>query len=264
MLRARIITALALLAGFLVVLFLLPKPAVAVVFAVVAGLMAWEWAGLMAIDRAGRGLFVGVILVSCLAAYNQPGYAFPKLWLVSALFWLIMAPLWLWRRWRLASNDMAGYVTGWLLIVPTWAAMVALQGRGPWWLFGAMALVWVADIAAYFTGRAYGRHKLAPAISPGKTWEGVGGAVGGVLVYGFVAALIAGISPLGKLGWGPLLIALTGVSVIGDLFESMIKRQAGVKDSGTLLPGHGGLLDRLDSQTSTLPLAALILLGVSP
>ncbi len=262
MLRARIITALALLAGFLVVLFLLPKPAVAAVFAVVAGLMAWEWAGLMAIDRPGRGLFVGVILASCLIAYHQPDIAFAKLWLVSALFWLIVAPLWLWRRWRLATNDMTGYVTGWLLIVPTWAAMVALQDRNPWWLFGAMALVWVADIAAYFTGRAYGRHKLAPAISPGKTWEGVAGAVVGVLVYGVAAALVAGISPLDKPGWAPLLVSLTGVSVVGDLFESMIKRQAGVKDSGNLLPGHGGLLDRLDSQTSTLPLAALILLGM--
>lgn len=261
MLKARILTALALLAGFLVVLFWLPKPAVALVFGALAALMAWEWAGLMAIDRAGRGLFAGVILVSCLAAYNQPDYAFPKLWVVSALFWLVVAPFWLWRRWRMSSNDMAGYVTGWLLIVPTWAAMVALQDRNPWWLFAAMALVWVADIAAYFTGRAYGRHKLAPSISPGKTWEGVAGAVVGVLVYGVAAALVAGIAPFAEPRWGLLLVALTAVSIGGDLFESMIKRQAGVKDSGRLLPGHGGLLDRLDSQTSTLPLAALILLG---
>jgi len=124
--------------------------------------------------------------------------------------------------------------------------------------------VWVADIAAYFAGRAWGRHKLAPSISPGKTWEGVGGAVVGVMAYGVGGALVAGISPLAKLVWAPLLVALTAVSIVGDLFESMIKRQAGVKDSSNLLPGHGGFLDRLDSQTSTLPLAALILLGLQP
>ncbi|HZV54104.1 MAG TPA: phosphatidate cytidylyltransferase [Rhodocyclaceae bacterium] len=259
MLKARIITALALLAGFLCVLFLLPKPVVAVVFALVAALMAWEWGGLMHIDRDGRFLFVGFILISCLTAYNQADFAYPKLWWLSALFWLLLVPLWLCRRWRMSSNDMAGYAAGWILIVPTWAAMVSLHDRNPWLLFGAMALVWVADIAAYFAGRAWGRHKLAPAISPGKTWEGVVGAVTGVLVYGAAAAMVARYSPPGKLSWALLLVALTAVSIVGDLFESMVKRQADVKDSGNLLPGHGGLLDRLDSQTSTLPLAALIL-----
>jgi phosphatidate cytidylyltransferase len=181
---------------------------------------------------------------------------------MSGVFWLVLAPLWLWRGWRMSSNDMAGYITGWLLIVPTWAAMLAIQDRNPWWLFAVMALVWVADISAYFAGRAWGRHKLAPTISPGKTWEGVMGAVAGVAVYSIAAALVAGMSPVAEIRWAPMLVALTVVSVIGDLFESMIKRQAGVKDSSQLLPGHGGFLDRLDSQTSILPLAALILLGM--
>ena len=264
MLRTRIVTALALLAGFLAVLFVLPKPASAGVFGLLAAVMAWEWAGLMRIDRGGRLVYAGFILVSCLAAYNQPQFAYPKLWWLSACFWLLLAAPWLWRGWKMASNDMVGYLVGWLLIVPTWSAMVALQDRNPWWLFAAMALVWVADIAAYFAGRAWGRHKLAPSISPGKTWEGVGGAVVGVMAYGVGGALVAGISPLAKLVWAPLLVALTAVSIVGDLFESMIKRQAGVKDSSNLLPGHGGFLDRLDSQTSTLPLAALILLGLQP
>jgi phosphatidate cytidylyltransferase len=121
----------------------------------------------------------------------------------------------------------------------------------------------VADIAAYFAGRAFGRHKLAPAISPGKTWEGAGGAVVGVLVFGLI--LIATRAP-GMLN-GPalaaaaaLLVALTALSIQGDLFESLLKRQAGVKDSGTLLPGHGGILDRIDSLTSTLPLVGLVTL----
>jgi phosphatidate cytidylyltransferase len=263
MLRARIFTALALLAGFLVVLFMLPKPAVALVFAGVAGLLAWEWAGLMLLVRARRVYFVGVVLASCLAAYYDAGHVYGRLWLASAAFWLLLAPFWLWRGWRIAGRRLVGYLVGWLVIVPTWAAMVALQDRNPWWLFGAMALVWVADIAAYFAGRAYGRHKLAPAISPAKTWEGVAGAVVGVSAYGVAAALVAGQAPLDRLSWAPLLLALTAVSIAGDLFESMLKRQAGVKDSGSLLPGHGGFLDRLDSQTSSLPLAALVLLGAS-
>ncbi|HTY02581.1 MAG TPA: phosphatidate cytidylyltransferase [Rhodocyclaceae bacterium] len=263
MLKTRIVTALVLLAGFLAVLFLLPKPSAAIIFGALAGLMAWEWAGLMHIDRAGRVFFAGIVLFSCFTAYDQAEVFYPALWWLSVAFWLLIVPLWLWRGWRLDSNDMGGYAVGWILIVPMWAAMVALQDRNPWWLFAAMALVWVADIGAYFAGRAWGQHKLAPAISPGKTWEGVGGGVAGVLVYGIAATLVAGASPLAEFRWTPVLVALAAMSVVGDLFESLMKRQAGVKDSSELLPGHGGLLDRLDSQTSTLPLVALILLGMA-
>lgn len=261
MLKTRVITALALLAGFLITAFLLPEPFAAVVFGIMAGAMAWEWAGLMGLDRPRRLLFAGITLLSCFIVDRVADSIFAKLWIGSAVFWLTVAPFWLWRGWRLASSAVAGYLTGWLLIVPTWAAMVALQDGHPWWLFGVMGVVWIADISAYFAGRAWGRHKLAPAISPGKTWEGVIGAIIGVGVYSVIAAQIAGIAPMAHLGWAPLLLALTILSVVGDLFESMVKRQAGVKDSSQLLPGHGGFLDRLDSQTSMLPLAALILIG---
>ena len=126
-----------------------------------------------------------------------------------------------------------------------------------------MALVWVADIAAYFAGRRFGRHKLAPNVSPGKTWEGVFGAVAGVLIYGVVVSLAAPSTgytwAVALLGVGAALIVLTAVSVVGDLFESLMKRQAQVKDSSNLLPGHGGVLDRIDSLTAALPLTALLL-----
>lgn len=260
MLRTRIITALALLGGFLLTLFVFPAPSAVLIFGALAGVLAWEWAGLIRVESSGRFIFSGVVLVSCFVFYDSFESAYPNLWIASACFWLVAAPLWLWRGWKISSNDMAGYATGWVLIVPTWAAMVALQDGHPWWLFGVMGVVWVADISAYFAGRAFGRHKLAPNISPGKTWEGVGGAIVGVAIYSVVGAWVAGISPLEKLDWAPLLLAMTLVSVAGDLFESMIKRQAGVKDSSQLLPGHGGFLDRLDSQTSMLPLAALLLL----
>jgi phosphatidate cytidylyltransferase len=257
MLRARVLTALALLAIFLCVLFLLPKPAAAAAFGVVAGLAAWEWAGLMAAGRSGRAVFLALVLASCMAAYTFAAAVFPVLWAAAALFWLAAVPFWLRRCWPLADHPAIAYAVGWIVVVPAWAAMVGLHDRNPWLLFASMALVWVADIAAYFTGRAIGRTKLAPAISPGKTWEGVGGALVATLVYGVLAAFVAGLSVTSNLGWGLFLLLLTAISVVGDLFESMVKRQAGVKDSGNLLPGHGGVLDRIDSQTSTLPLVAL-------
>lgn len=259
MLKARVITALFLLGALLVVLFLLPSKWAAVAFALVAAVAAWEWAGLMKIDAAGRWLYAGFILISCLAAGYQPAFAFPKLWLLAAAFWLLVAPLWLLRRWQLAANDMAGYGVGWVVIVPTWAALASLHEQSPWLLLAVMALVWVADIAAYFSGRAWGRHKLAPAISPGKTWEGAVGAAIAVLAYGAIVAgatgrlPAAGALPLAAAG----LVLVTAISIVGDLFESLMKRQADVKDSSHLLPGHGGVLDRIDSLTATLPLLAL-------
>jgi phosphatidate cytidylyltransferase len=262
MLKTRVITALALLAGFLCILFLLPKAAVAATFGLVAALMGWEWADLMRLGRMARGVFILAILISCLAAYALGDTAYLMSWWISVAFWLLIAPFVLWGSWRVSLSAITGFATGWVLIVPTWAAMVALQSIDPWLLFAAMGLVWIADIAAYFAGRAWGRHKLAPSISPGKTWEGVAGALAGVTLYGIIATHIAGYIPPAWLPWLLLLVALTAISIMGDLFESLVKRQAGVKDSGNILPGHGGLLDRLDSQTSTLPLAALVLASI--
>src|SRR5690606_2292618 len=127
-----------------------------------------------------------------------------------------------------------------------------------WVLLGTMAVVWVADIAAYFSGRAFGRHKLAPSISPGKTWEGAAGAAVAVLVFGFGMLAMRGAELQGGVAViAGVLLAWTAVSIVGDLFESLLKRQAGLKDSGSILPGHSGILDRIDSLTSTLPIVAL-------
>jgi phosphatidate cytidylyltransferase len=257
MLKARVITALLLVAGFLAVLFLLPASGATAVFVLVAVLGAWEWAGLMQAGCRARAVFAVVVGLSCLLAWLRPASAFPLLWGGAALFWLAVMPFWLARGWR---PGRAGFAVGWLLLVPTWAALAGLHARGPMLLLAVMALVWVADIAAYFTGRAFGRRKLAPSISPGKTWEGVAGAVAGVLAYGLAAAgALPALAGIAALPLAAFLLLLTAFSIIGDLFESMIKRQAGVKDSSQLLPGHGGVLDRIDSQTSTLPLVALTL-----
>ena len=262
MLRTRVITALLLVAGFALILFALPPLAATLAFALVAALAAWEWGGLMRQDHPARVMYAFVLLLFCWQLAVAAQQLVPVLLGVSTVFWIVVVPLWFRFKWTLSGNDFFGYLLGALVILPTWAAMTALHAVSVWLLLAAMALVWVADIAAYFVGRAFGKHKLAPAISPGKTWEGVVGGVAGVMIYG---AIVLNFSPLaGKVPLAtPLVVALllllTAVSVMGDLFESLLKRQAGVKDSSNLLPGHGGVLDRIDALTSTLPLAALIL-----
>lgn len=263
MLKARVLTALVLVAGLLALLFAAPPLVVLLAFAAISAVAGWEWAGLMKLDRATRYLFGGLVLFFCWMMRDAAIELFPLIWLLSALFWLLLAPFFLLRRSSIADNDFVGYGLGLLLIVPTWAALLALHQRGPWVLLAVMAAIWVADIAAYFSGRAFGKNKLAPAISPGKTREGAYGALLAVLVYGLLVWPLADVvhpaSPGQWLLLALALLVLTVLSIMGDLFESLLKRQAGIKDSSQILPGHGGILDRIDSLTSTLPLVALLL-----
>jgi phosphatidate cytidylyltransferase len=262
MLKTRIITALILAAGLLAALFLLPRQAVWLLFVGIVALAAWEWAGLLKMSSIARIVYAALISAPCLVllAGGMPQAVLQGLWWLAAAFWLLLIPFWFRAKWPL-GNNLLGWLIGGLLLLPTWAALVQLHQRSPWWLLASMALVWVADIAAYFAGRTFGRHKLAPTISPGKTWEGALGATIGVCLYGCVVAHTAGYltgATAGFLLSGLLgLLLLTAVSIAGDLFESLAKRQAGVKDSSALLPGHGGVLDRIDSLASSLPLAAL-------
>jgi phosphatidate cytidylyltransferase len=271
MLKARVLTALVLLGVFLVALFLLPPFGWAGFVALAIGLAGWEWAGLGGLGRGGRLAYAGAsagltlvaaaMLADALAALPLARAPLP-LYALAALFWLVVVPLWLVRRWPLRPSALAVAV-GWLVLLPAAVALIQLRAFDPLAVLAAMAGVWAADIAAYFSGRAFGRHKLAPAISPGKTWEGVAGAVVAVLAYG--SAVLAAAGTLAQRGVPVMaallagLVVLTALSIAGDLFESLLKRQAGMKDSGHLLPGHGGVLDRIDSLTSTLPLVCMIL-----
>ena len=172
---------------------------------------------------------------------------------MAAVFWLLVAPLWLARGMSVDRGD-ALLLAGFIVVLPAALAMTWLDAQH---LLVVLVLVWVADSAAYFVGRAWGRHKLAPAISPGKTWEGAAGGVAGALVYAIICKRF-----FDEVGWAAYLAAaalLALLSIVGDLFESAAKRRAGVKDSGALLPGHGGILDRIDSATAVLPLAALLM-----
>ena len=278
MLKTRVVTALVLLAVFLAALFCLPPLGWLLFATLVAAVAAWEWGALMALAGASRvalgvGLAViglGLALLDPAALGLAPGFAEAGwrlgrwFYVPAAAFWLLGAPLWLRRRWPLPKS-LLGVAIGLLLILPTWLALVQLRQVGALALIAIMAVVWLADIAAYFFGRAFGRHKLAPAISPGKTWEGAAGGALAVVVYGFALAprlpgVLADNFPLLLL----VLIVLTAISVMGDLFESLLKRLAGLKDSSNVLPGHGGVLDRIDSLTSTLPLVALVWLATAP
>jgi phosphatidate cytidylyltransferase len=278
MLKTRAITAVFLFAAFYLALFHLPPLGWVMFSTLVAAVAAWEWGALMRLGHSSRAALGGALVLICAAIgvlhpaalgmeTGDPAAAWRLgrwFYFPSVAFWLLLVPLWMNRRWLLPKSA-TGLLIGALVILPTWLALVQLRQAGPISLLAIMAVVWLADIAAYFFGRTFGKRKLAPSISPGKTWEGaIGGGVA-VVVYGF---MLAPQLP-GKLSanYGLLLlvlIVLVAISIIGDLFESLLKRQAGLKDSSNVLPGHGGVLDRIDSLTSTLPLVALTWLSMVP
>lgn len=269
MLKQRVITAFVLLGGLLVGVFLLPALAWLLLVSLVGCGAAWEWGGLSGLHRWQRGAFSALLGAVCVLLGMYMGLdgappfhalALGASYLVGAAFWLLVGPIWLNQGWRIRHPLVAALV-GLVVLVPGILALAHLRAAGPWALLGALAVVWIADIAAYFSGRTFGRHKLAPVISPGKTWEGAAGAATGVVIAGGATFiyLFPGEIPLTVLlSLAVFLVGLTAISIEGDLFESMLKRQAGVKDSGTILPGHGGILDRIDSLTSTLPFAGLL------
>ena len=274
MLLTRVITALAILPVVIGMLFFAPPAWWALFMLVIALLACWEWSRMCGLTPAGQGAYlaasgaIGAVLWLMYLRVVPGNFAAMALtgFIIATVFWVAGVPLWLAQRMRPSPSTCAA--AGWIVAWPAWLAFVVLRDTSPWILLAIAALVWVADIAAYFAGKRFGRHKLAPAVSPGKTWEGVAGALAGVVVYGGVLAWIANahatpLTPLFDEGAAVAVIvtmlALTAVSVIGDLFESWMKRGAGLKDSSRLLPGHGGVLDRIDALTSTLPVAALAL-----
>lgn len=269
MLRTRVITALVLVSLLLPSLFWLPQAGWAVLVAAFVGIGAWEWGALLgwkAAARIGLGLATSglcVVLSVIEPALLEFRMAHPLVvvaYAAAGAFWLLLIPFWLRGKWSMGG--LAGVLVGAIVLLPTWLAMVQLRALGPAALLGIFAVVWMADIAAYFSGRAFGKHKLAPSISPGKTWEGAVGAAIGVVIYGLAVRQLAALEFLSLPAWVAALFVVTAVSIEGDLFESLLKRKAGIKDSSNILPGHGGVLDRIDSLTSTLPVTALFLLLV--
>ncbi|MDF3982230.1 phosphatidate cytidylyltransferase [Luteibacter sp. PPL201] len=272
MLKQRILTAAILLPLVLAMILLPPTGLFAAVVALVFVVAAWEWS-LLAGCRTpvGRGIVtaVGAALLAALVVVRTPGVLTVLVfvgvaWWIGCCFWL--------RRFTFAAapnseNRLLKLGAGVLVVVPALASAISLHGgdRGPGWTLLALVIVWAADTGAYFSGRQFGRRKLAPRISPGKTWAGVYGALvagGAVAVLGgYLLGVRGGVPLTGMLVLG---VATVAIAVVGDLFESLLKRHADVKDSGALFPGHGGLLDRLDSVFAALPIfaAGKILLGL--
>lgn len=281
MLKQRIITALVLLAVLLPATFYASPMPFAVVTLVMLACAAWEWARLNGLG-ASASLATGVvcaILCAASAFFGLTTASLGLLWLLTGAFW-VLAGSWVLRAGASAWQALPAVLRlcgGILLLWAAWLAVIQARAIGINFLLSVLALVWTADIGAYFSGRALGgkffANKLAPSISPGKTWEGVVGGLAMVFVVGLLWMLLDRHSSLGSASlfsrlwsigapvWLVGIAFLAAMSVVGDLVESLFKRSAGVKDSSHLLPGHGGVLDRLDALLPTLPLAMMLVSG---
>ena len=282
MLKSRLITALILIPLVIAALFWLPPLGFALVTLAVCMLAAWEWGQLAGFAARSHRVWLAILcgFLLALMMLSLPAYHHYSVHLlqIGGSLWLSLA-WWggallmvlsypgsaaLWRNSRLLR-----LIFGLLTIVPFFWGMLALRQvgyeqdpfTGAWWLLYVMLLVWGADTGAYMFGKLFGKHKLAPKVSPGKTWEGL---IGGLVTSAVISWLFGRYAPLNVV---PLTLLICSViaalaSVLGDLTESMFKREAGIKDSGHLIPGHGGILDRIDSLTAAVPVFACLMLLV--
>lgn len=271
-LRLRVVTALVLAPLAIAGVLLLSTPWLALGLGVVCLLGVLEWTRLIGL----RGVLAPLLLVAAAAA------AMAAIWIArgqQALLWATWIGV---AWWPLAAVWLGHYafceapqprnhaikaIAGLLVVVPAWAAAIALHGlpdRGHGWLLFVVLLVWCADVCAYFAGRRYGRAKLAPRISPGKTRAGVYGALLGSAAFALAGGVALGVRDSGLAMLAALALATVAVSIVGDLYESLIKRHSQVKDSGAVFPGHGGVFDRFDSLFAALPVfaAGKLLLGL--
>lgn len=265
MLKERVLTAIVLVVVLLGVMLGLPPMATVLLLTVLVLIGAWEWAGFIGKGglpvRVGFTALVALGLLGCLQLYSMSSEFVPVImwvavaWWFVAFLWVCLAPA--------RVNALSASLAGLLSLVPCWLALVyvTMSTQTTHWVLFTLALVWAADTGAFFAGRWLGRVPLAPRVSPKKTWEGV---IGGVLLSGLVAWVAAyWFLPVND-PWPFVMvcIAVAALSIVGDLTESLLKRAAGVKDSGTLFPGHGGMLDRIDSVTAAAPALVFALLGL--
>jgi phosphatidate cytidylyltransferase len=281
LLKYRIATALILIPIVIAALFMLPPFGFAIVALVICMLAAWEWGQLSGFKTRSQRIWLAVLcgfvliaMMLSMPAYRQPIYlpqVSGSLW-ASLIWWIAAFVLVIFYPksasfWR--GSRILRLAFGLLTIVPFFWGMVALRQygyaenhhTGAWWLLYVMLLVWGADSGAYLFGKLFGKHKLAPKVSPGKTWEGV---IGGLVTSALISWLFGRYAPLNVVPATLLVCSVIAAlaSVLGDLTESMFKREAGIKDSGNLIPGHGGILDRIDSLTAAVPVFACLMLLV--
>ncbi|UDG81900.1 phosphatidate cytidylyltransferase [Candidatus Vallotia cooleyia] len=269
MLKTRVITAIILLAVLLPMMLFASLSSFGILISIMLVFPAWEWARLLKLPGVWPFFYAaltGIILTIYILAGAPRGDMVLK---AASIFWIIIAPFVLFYKPILSSGWWRTFLlaSGLVLFVACWYAISVARAIGFLFILSLFLIVWLADIGAYFIGKRFGRHKLAPIISPSKTWEG---AVGGCALVIIVAALTLGMhrgllptvtsmlfGHIGIIGEILALSVLVVFSIVGDLFESLLKRQAGLKDSSQLLPGHGGVLDRVDALLPVLPLAML-------
>lgn len=251
MLRQRVITALVLAPIVLGVVLWAPPAATSAVLTLIVVAAAWEWSAFPGFRRRSiRALYVALFAM-CIGATWVIGVHEGRVdgVLYAAIIWWMIALVWLATS-PTSVNWATASLAGFFVLVPTWLALVRLHANDPQLLLFLLLLVVAADIGAYFAGRKYGRNKLAPRVSPGKTWEGVLGGLCAAAILALVGVYWFDMKPASFIGLCAIVVV---ASVVGDLTESLFKRHAGLKDSGSLLPGHGGLLDRVDSITAAAP-----------
>ncbi|WP_416413100.1 phosphatidate cytidylyltransferase [Pantoea sp. App145] len=281
MLKSRLITAFILIPLVIAALFWLPLSGFAITTIIICMLAAWEWGQLAGMATRQQRIWLAVlcglllaVMLFTLQPYQRDLHQVQmesSLW-VSLIWWVVALVLVLFYPasaavWR--HSRPLRLLFGVLTVIPFFWGMMALRQyhydtdhfAGAWWLLFVMFLVWGADSGAYMFGRLFGKHKLAPKVSPGKTWEGF---LGGLVCSAVIAWLFATFAPLTIATSTLIICAVIAAlaSVLGDLTESMFKREAGIKDSGNLIPGHGGILDRIDSLTAAVPVFACLLLLV--
>ncbi len=266
MLKLRIISALVMVPLVIWGVLTLNNTEFAIALLLLIALAAWEWAGLVPLQHGlQRLLYIASVVLVLSVTWqfaSQDLFVYGLLWLtlgwwLFALYWISYPGLIDAAR---TSTSWLKIILGWLLLASTWLALVVLHSRpdhGPYWVLFVMSLVWVADSGAYFSGRQWGRRKLAPQVSPGKTWAGVYGAVAACTVYTLIVSHFMDITEQAIPGFVLASLVTVLFSIAGDLIISLFKRHQNLKDSGHLIPGHGGLLDRVDSLLAAAPVFVL-------
>lgn len=282
MLHTRILTAVSLLVVLVGVAWWAPAPWFDGLLLLIIVIACFEWMRLLGVSVVGGIATAGMLAAlgafslfntaSVSAAAQGMGAGVLAIYVFATLFWLLAVPIAVAKFVPIGGQRLTGRIVVLVLCFATWLGLLQADGLGKAFLLSCLLIIWVADTAAYFAGRLFGKHKLAPAVSPGKTWEGVIGALIANLVLAIVMAKTMPVSsdnPAGSvfsliqmsMGWGFMLaftVLITLVSVMGDLYESLLKRIAGVKDSGKLLPGHGGVLDRIDALLAVIPVTMCV------
>ena len=263
MLIQRVITAVILVPLIILAIFRLSNEQLALVFTMITLIGAWEWSNLIELNYVFKKLayvFLVGLLIFLIWEFAQTKFEIEIILLIASVWWLVVSLMLCFYKssWLRSSGlSIILKISGFIVLVPAWLALVELHNHGVAMLMFFLIIIWVADISAYFFGKRFGKNKLAPELSPGKSREGVIGALFACVIVSIIGIQFFSVDKKAWIFFTILCVLTALISVVGDLFESLLKRKAGMKDSGKILPGHGGVLDRIDSITAAAPFYTL-------